>query len=262
MLVPPGDPAALGAALRRWLGDAELRGRLRRAARERRVCCAAGRQRVRRRGGADGGRRRARGSGAMSAQADRVPLEWLVLREPADAEARSAELADRLRGTCRRARSSSTTSAAAGARWGAGSLRGCPGRSTGSCTTGTRTCWRSPRPASRRGAPTSPGWRRKTSPGRACHRLGAARHADRGRARPDAAPVRRPAHAARDHRHRPRHVRAGGPARRASGRGVQRPPAARRPARAGRRRGRPRRAPRGGARAAEPVAARCGATPS
>ena len=37
LLVPPGDPAALGAALRHWLGDAELRGRLRRAARERRA---------------------------------------------------------------------------------------------------------------------------------------------------------------------------------------------------------------------------------
>jgi glycosyltransferase involved in cell wall biosynthesis len=37
LLVPPGDPAALGAALRRWLGDAELRVRLRRAARERRA---------------------------------------------------------------------------------------------------------------------------------------------------------------------------------------------------------------------------------
>ena len=37
LLVPPGDPAALGAALRSWLGDAELRGRLRRAARQRRA---------------------------------------------------------------------------------------------------------------------------------------------------------------------------------------------------------------------------------
>ena len=37
LLVPPGDPAALGAALRAWLGDADLRGRLRRAARERRA---------------------------------------------------------------------------------------------------------------------------------------------------------------------------------------------------------------------------------
>jgi glycosyltransferase involved in cell wall biosynthesis len=37
LLVPPGDPAALGVALRAWLGDAELRGRLRRAARERRA---------------------------------------------------------------------------------------------------------------------------------------------------------------------------------------------------------------------------------
>ena len=36
LLVPPEDPAALGAALRAWLGDAELRARLRRAARERR----------------------------------------------------------------------------------------------------------------------------------------------------------------------------------------------------------------------------------
>lgn len=41
LLVPPGDPAALGAALRSWLGDAELRGRLRRAARERRVTLRA-----------------------------------------------------------------------------------------------------------------------------------------------------------------------------------------------------------------------------
>jgi glycosyltransferase involved in cell wall biosynthesis len=36
-LVPAGDPAALGAALRAWLGDAGLRGTWRRAARERRA---------------------------------------------------------------------------------------------------------------------------------------------------------------------------------------------------------------------------------
>jgi glycosyltransferase involved in cell wall biosynthesis len=37
LLVPPGDPRALGAALRSWLADAELRRHLRRAARERRA---------------------------------------------------------------------------------------------------------------------------------------------------------------------------------------------------------------------------------
>jgi glycosyltransferase involved in cell wall biosynthesis len=37
LLVPPGDAAALGAALRSWLEDAGLRARLRRAARERRA---------------------------------------------------------------------------------------------------------------------------------------------------------------------------------------------------------------------------------
>lgn len=36
LLVPPDDPRALAGALRSWLGDAELRARLRRAARERR----------------------------------------------------------------------------------------------------------------------------------------------------------------------------------------------------------------------------------
>jgi glycosyltransferase involved in cell wall biosynthesis len=36
LLVPPDDPAALGGALRAWLGDAGLRRRLRSAARERR----------------------------------------------------------------------------------------------------------------------------------------------------------------------------------------------------------------------------------
>ena len=37
LLFPPGDPAALAAALRAWLEDAELRDRLRHAARERRA---------------------------------------------------------------------------------------------------------------------------------------------------------------------------------------------------------------------------------
>ena len=37
LLIPPGDPAALGAALRAWLEDAELRDRLRLAARGRRA---------------------------------------------------------------------------------------------------------------------------------------------------------------------------------------------------------------------------------
>jgi len=37
LLVAPGDPAALAAALRAWLEDAELRDRLRLAARERRA---------------------------------------------------------------------------------------------------------------------------------------------------------------------------------------------------------------------------------
>jgi glycosyltransferase involved in cell wall biosynthesis len=36
VLIPPEDPVALGGALRSWLVDAALRGRLRRAARERR----------------------------------------------------------------------------------------------------------------------------------------------------------------------------------------------------------------------------------
>ncbi len=40
LLVPPGDPAELAAALRSWLGDADLRARLRRAARERRASLA------------------------------------------------------------------------------------------------------------------------------------------------------------------------------------------------------------------------------
>jgi glycosyltransferase involved in cell wall biosynthesis len=41
LLVPPEDPAALAAALRAWLSDAELRRQLRRAARERRESLSA-----------------------------------------------------------------------------------------------------------------------------------------------------------------------------------------------------------------------------
>jgi glycosyltransferase involved in cell wall biosynthesis len=41
MLVAPEDSAALAAALRGWLGDAALRERLRRAARERRASLPA-----------------------------------------------------------------------------------------------------------------------------------------------------------------------------------------------------------------------------
>ena len=41
LLVPPDDPAALGDALRSWLEDADLRRRLRRAARERRASLRA-----------------------------------------------------------------------------------------------------------------------------------------------------------------------------------------------------------------------------
>jgi glycosyltransferase involved in cell wall biosynthesis len=44
VLVPSGDPAALGAALRRWLGDWELRDRLRHAARGRRGTLCGWRQ--------------------------------------------------------------------------------------------------------------------------------------------------------------------------------------------------------------------------
>ena len=40
LLIPPDDPTALSAALRAWLGDAELRARLRRAARVRRQSLA------------------------------------------------------------------------------------------------------------------------------------------------------------------------------------------------------------------------------
>ena len=60
LLIPPGDPRPSAGALRMWLGDAELRARLRRAARERRASLRRGGHRIR-------PCRGPRGSGAMSA---------------------------------------------------------------------------------------------------------------------------------------------------------------------------------------------------
>ena len=103
LLVPPGDAAALGAALRAWLEDAELRDRATpRGARAAIDAASMGGHRVRRRRcprgscGERGGAPWPRGSGAMIAEEVRVSPEWLQLREPADAAARSAELAERL----------------------------------------------------------------------------------------------------------------------------------------------------------------------
>ena len=90
LLVPPGDPAALGAALRAWLGDADAAepvapGRARAA----RVALRVVGHRVRRRG--------CPGRGvAMTVEEIRVSREWLALREPADAAARAADLVEHL----------------------------------------------------------------------------------------------------------------------------------------------------------------------
>jgi len=73
----------------------------------------------------------------MIAEAARVSPEWLLLREPADAAARSAELAERL------GRKLATAGRLVIHDLGGGSgpsRRGCPGRSTGWCTTLTRAC--------------------------------------------------------------------------------------------------------------------------
>ena len=65
--------------------------------------------------------------------------DWLALREPADAAARASDLVERLPAGGPHV---IHDLGAAPARWAAGSRRGCPARSTGSCTTATRTCWR------------------------------------------------------------------------------------------------------------------------
>ena len=82
----------------------------------------------------------------MTTEPVRAGADWLALREPADAAARATELVEELRPRLaqRPRHGRSTTSAAAPARWPAGSPRGCPGPSTGCCTTGTPTCSRSP----------------------------------------------------------------------------------------------------------------------
>jgi glycosyltransferase involved in cell wall biosynthesis len=83
LLVPPDDAAALGAALRAWLSDTDLRRRLRSAARERRAARAG--WPVTRAGGCPAG------GGAV------ISSGWLALRESADAAARSPELVDHVR---------------------------------------------------------------------------------------------------------------------------------------------------------------------
>jgi SAM-dependent methyltransferase len=90
-LVPPEDPAALGAALRSWLTDADLRERSRRAARERRASLSGWSTTTSAVAGVLAGGR------AMTAVGIRVNRGWLDLREPADAAARSPELVEELR---------------------------------------------------------------------------------------------------------------------------------------------------------------------
>ena len=90
LLVPPGDPAALGAALRAWLGDAELQRAV-----------APGRPRAAR-VARPGGRPRRPSSQvswrglAMTVEEIRVSWGWLALREPADAAARAPDLVEHL----------------------------------------------------------------------------------------------------------------------------------------------------------------------
>ena len=199
LLVPPGDAPALAAALRRWLGEPDLRQRLRRAARERRTTLSdwsATSERISgcwRRCGMTGRPTlgtscpdelpvtAARDSAARTelpwaVQPVRVSADWLALREPADAAARATDLVEQV-------------GAAAAAAGPGGDLRpwlrhrvdgplararGCPASSTGSCTTATPTCSTlaaagmpdAARSPSRPGSGTSPGWIRPSWPAR------------------------------------------------------------------------------------------------
>ena len=145
LLVPPGDPAALGGALRAWLEEPAAR-RLRLAARERARRCAGGRRpladvlagllKARRASPVSPERRDDRGRPSGSAQSG-SSCASRRMRRPARPSSPSGS-----GGTSPQpAASRSTISAAAAARWAAGLRRGCPAHSTGWCTTATRTCW-------------------------------------------------------------------------------------------------------------------------
>ena len=176
LLVPPEDPAALAAGLRRWLDRPRLAAP---------ATLRPGAPRLTHRPGltarqvADGSVARPRPRWRRDDRRDVQRQPGLAgLREPADAAARATELAALVRGISpgRPARGHSTTSAAAPARWAAGSPLGWPARSTGSCTTATRTCSTraAARPARPRGRRRS---RHRRDPARRRHRP------DRGRPR-------------------------------------------------------------------------------
>ncbi|GAA2595762.1 glycosyltransferase [Actinomadura fulvescens] len=84
LLVPPDDVPALAAALRRWLGDDELRRRLRAAAWERRGTLTGWEETARRM------------AAVLDRLAPRFSPGWLALREDADAAARAARPVDAL----------------------------------------------------------------------------------------------------------------------------------------------------------------------
>ena len=177
----------------------------------------------------------------MYVRAQGVPVspEWLVLREPAGAAARSAELAEHLgRHLSAAALVIHDLGGGSGAmgRWLAPQLPGpqhwvVHDRDAGLLEACRRRC---ARPGRRRGPVTvearrsdiirlAPGSRRRESH----RRLGAARHADRRRARRDARRLRRNrvlSHAARAYRRRSRRPDPRGSPGRPLGRRVQRPP--------------------------------------
>ncbi len=93
----------------------------------------------------------------MTVEQIRVSSEWLDLREPADAAARSRDLVEHVRqqlpATGRLVIHDLACGSGSMGRWLAPLL---PGRSSGSCTTATRTCWRSPPRTLRARPPAGP----------------------------------------------------------------------------------------------------------